>query len=141
MLNNVCIMGRLTQMPEARAVNDGKVVCRFCVAIPRNYINRSTEEREADFIDVVAWHGLAEFVSSHFDKGDPIVVEGELRSRLWTDKHGVKRKSVSILAGNIFFGAPKKATVPVSGFDPDNDDELPETSECAGTNAPEDGEL
>ncbi len=139
MLNRVAIMGRITQKPELQTADNGAVYCSFCVAVSRDYINRETEEREADFVDVIVWRGLAEFVSNNFDKGDPIVVDGPLRTKMLTRKDGSKVKSTTILADKCYFGSVRRPA-PVSGYDPDEDDaDIPvEALEEAGVSIPED---
>ena len=62
MLNVVAIMGRLVADPELRTTPQGINVCSFRIACDRNFA-RQGEQRQADFIDIVAWRSQAEFVS------------------------------------------------------------------------------
>lgn len=128
MLNKIAVMGRLTRDPELRHTESGVAVCSFTVACDRDY-KAENAEREADFIDVVAWRSTAEFVSKYFAKGRMAVVEGRLQSRKWTDKNGQNRVAWEIIADNVYFGdsKPKDAgasegdfTLP-DGFVPDFD--------------------
>ena len=128
MLNKIAVMGRLTRDPELRHTESGVAVCSFTVACDRDY-KAENAEREADFIDVVAWRSTAEFVSKYFVKGRMAVVEGRLQSRKWTDKSGQNRVAWEIIADNVYFGdsKPKDAgasegdfTLP-EGFVPDFD--------------------
>ena len=107
MLNHIIIMGRLTRDPELRTTNNGTAVTSFNVAVDRDFKSQSGE-READFIDVVAWRGTAEFVSKYFSKGRMAVVEGRLQIRDWTDKDGGKRRSAEIIASSVYFGDSKR---------------------------------
>ena len=91
MLNVVAIMGRLVADPELRTTQQGTNVCSFRIACDRNFA-RQGEQRQADFIDIVAWRQQAEFVSKYFTKGRMAVVEGRLQIRDWTDKEGGKRR-------------------------------------------------
>ena len=109
MLNNVNLMGRLTRDPELRQTDSGVAVASFRIAVDRNYKEKASGERVTDFFDVVAWRQTAEFVSKYFTKGRMAVVTGELRSREWTDRDGVKRISVEIEANDVYFGDSKKA--------------------------------
>ena len=68
MLNVVAIMGRLVADPELRTTPQGTNVCSFRIACDRNFV-RQGEQRQADFIDIVAWRSQAEFVSKYFQKG------------------------------------------------------------------------
>ena len=82
MLNNVCIMGRLTRPPEVRVTASGISVCTFTIACNRP---KHGEEQQTDFIDCVAWRSTADFVSKWFDKGDMIIVNGRLQTRTYED--------------------------------------------------------
>lgn len=108
MLNHVCIAGRLTRDPELRTTQSGVSVCSFSIACDRDFADKATNERECDFIDCVAWRGVADFVSRNFSKGRMICVSGRLQMRKWTDKDGNKRVSAEILAENVYFADSKR---------------------------------
>lgn len=107
MLNKIFIHGRLTRDPELRQTQSGTPVASFTVAVDRDYSDPSGE-RQADFIDCVAWRQGAEFVNSYFRKGQLILVEGRLQSRRWEDRDGNKRTSWEILCDRTYFGEPKR---------------------------------
>lgn len=108
MLNIVAIMGRLVADPELRTTQNGTNVCSFRIACDRNY-TASGQERQADFIDVVAWRQSAEFISKYFQKGSMIAIDGSLQTRQYQDKNGNKRAAVEVLANHISFaGSAKK---------------------------------
>lgn len=108
MLNIVAIMGRLVADPELRTTQNGTNVCRFRIACDRNY-TASGQERQTDFIDVVAWRQSAEFISKYFQKGSMIAIDGSLQSRQYQDKNGNNRTAVEVLANHISFaGSAKK---------------------------------
>lgn len=102
MLNNVCLMGRLTDTPELRKTPSGISVTTFTVAVGRAFTSKSGE-RQTDFIDVVAWRQTAEFVSKWFKKGQMIALNGSIQTRTYQDKEGKNRKAVEILADNVYF--------------------------------------
>ena len=108
MLNQIIIMGRLTRDPELRRTGSGLAVASFSVAVERDFPNKTTGEREVDFIDCVAWRQTGEFVSKWFTKGAMIVVSGRLQIRSWTDKDGNKRTTAEVVAENVYFGESKK---------------------------------
>ena len=108
MLNHIVIMGRLTRDPELRRTQNGTAVTTITVAVDRDYQSRDSQERQTDFIDVVAWRSTAEFISKYFSKGRMIVVEGSLQSRKWQDKLGQNRVSWEIQANNVYFGEAKR---------------------------------
>lgn len=107
MLNVVAIMGRLVADPELRTTGNGINVCSFRIACDRNFAQKG-QERQADFIDVVAWRQSAEFICKYFQKGSLIAVEGSLQSRQYQDKNGNKRTAVEVLANQINFAGGKK---------------------------------
>ena len=106
-LNNVTLMGRLTYSPELKLTPSGVSVLRFQIACDRNY-QAQGQERQADFIDCMAWRQTAEFISRYFHKGDMIGVEGSIQTSNFTDKDGNKRKSVDVVANNVSFCGSKQ---------------------------------
>ena len=106
MLNCAVIMGRLTADPELRTTTSGISVTSFSVAVDRSYV-RAGEERQTDFINVVAWRQTAEFVTRYFHKGSMIAVQGSIQTRNYEDKTGAKRTAVEIVADNVSFCGSK----------------------------------
>ena len=106
MLNVVAIMGRLVADPELCTTQSGINVVSFRIACDRNFA-RQGEQRQADFIDIVAWRQQAEFVSKYFQKGSLIAIEGSLQTRQYQDKNGNNRTAVEVVANNISFAGPK----------------------------------
>ena len=102
MINMVALMGRLTYSPELKSTPNGVSVLRFQVACDRTY-QKDSQNRQADFIDCVAWRQTAEFISRYFHKGSMIAVEGTLQTSNYTDKDGNKRKQIEVLANNVSF--------------------------------------
>lgn len=112
MLNHIVLMGRLTRDPELRTTQSGVSVVSFTLAVDRDFQNRDGGDRQADFIDIVAWRNTAEFVSKYFAKGRMAVVSGRLQIRDWTDKEGGKRRSAEVVADNVYFGDSKRDAAP-----------------------------
>ena len=110
MLNHIVLMGRLTKDPELRATGSGIPVASFRLAVDRDFGSRETGEKQADFIDIVAWRQTADFVSKYFTKGRMAVVSGRLQMRDWTDKDGNKRTSYEVVADNVYFGDSKQSS-------------------------------
>lgn len=106
MLNVVAIMGRLTADPELRQTPQGTPVTTFTVAVERSFAKQG-EQRQADFIDVVAWRASAEFVCRYFKKGQLIAVNGSIQTRTYQDKEGKNRKAFEIVADNLHFAGAK----------------------------------
>ena len=91
MLNRVILMGRLTKDPELRHTQSDIPVASFTLAVDRGY-KRDNDAVNADFINIVAWRGTAEFVSKWFSKGQLVAVSGKLQTRNWTDANGNNRR-------------------------------------------------
>lgn len=121
MINVVVITGRLTRDVELRSLDSGTNMANFGVAVERNYVSRDTNERQADFFNVVAWRGTADFVAKYFKKGDMIAIDGSLQSRQYTDKDGNNRTAIDIVANNISFCGGKNSGAGNSGVHNSND--------------------
>lgn len=104
MLNSIIIMGRITADPELRTTQSGTSVTSFSVAVDRAY---SKEEKQTDFIPVVAWRSTADFVSKYFRKGSMIAVKGSLQTRNYEDKNGNKRTAFEVIAEQVSFCGSK----------------------------------
>lgn len=107
MVNVVVIMGRLVADPELRTTTQGNSVCSFRIACDRSYVQQG-QQRQADFIDIVAWRQQAEFVSKYFQRGSLIAIEGSLQTRQYQDKQGNNRTAVEVVANNISFAGAKR---------------------------------
>lgn len=103
MLNKVIIMGRLTHDPDFKQTQSGVAMCKFSVAVERQFKDKLTGERQTDFIDCSAFRGTAEFISRYFSKGNMILVEGNIQNNNYTDKNGVKHYSNNIMVENVSF--------------------------------------
>lgn len=108
MLNCIILMGRLVADPELRSTTSGIQVCSFRIAVDRDFADKATGQRQADFINIVAWRSTAEFVSRYFRKGQMIAVKGSLQSRKWQDKDGNNRVSWEVQADSVFFAEGKR---------------------------------
>lgn len=106
--NKVILMGRLTADPELKQTATGVAVTSFSLAVDRKY--NKGEEKQCDFITIVAWKQTAEFICRYFKKGQAMLVCGELQSRTWTDQNGNKRYATEVLASEATFCESKKET-------------------------------
>ena len=79
-------------------------MCSFSIAVDRGY----GDNKQTDFINVVAWRGSAEFVSKHFKKGDMIGIEGSIQTRKYQDKNGNNRTAFEVVVNNAHFVGGKK---------------------------------
>lgn len=107
MMNVVSIMGRIVATPELRKTQSGISVTNFTIANERDFQNKG-EEKQTDFIEVVAWRNTAEFLCKYFVKGQLIGLNGRLQTKNYQDKEGNKRKAYEVLADNVYFAEGKK---------------------------------
>ena len=100
-MNQVSIIGRLTANPELRHTQSGTACTRFNVAVDRRV--KQGEEKQTDFITVVAWQQRAEFICKYFSKGQKIALTGSIRTGNYTDSNGNKRYTFEVWAENVEF--------------------------------------
>lgn len=106
MLNKSIIGGRICNDLELKHSPTGTEVLSFTVACERDFKDKDGN-KQADFIDVVAFKNTATFVHKYFAKGRMAIVEGKLQTRTWQDKDGKNRKNTEIVADNVYFGDSK----------------------------------
>jgi len=113
-MNKVTLMGRLTRDPELRSTASGTSVASFTLAVDRRFANRDGE-RQADFINCVAWRQTAEFISKYFPKGRMIAVCGSIQTRTWDDQEGKKHYATEVVVDEAYFAgsAPGQSGAPV----------------------------
>lgn len=102
MLNRSVLMGRLVADPELKNTQSGVPVIQISVAVDRDYTPKG-QEKQTDFIDVVAWRNTAEFIAKYFDKGQLIALAGSIQKRSYTDNQGNKRSVTEVLADQVYF--------------------------------------
>lgn len=102
-MNSLTLIGRLTKDPELRYLaNTGNAVARFSIAVNRPFAKKDAEVT-ADFFNVVVWGKRAETCTNYLQKGLQVAIQGRLQNNNYTDKDGVKRYSVEIIAENVEF--------------------------------------
>ncbi len=107
-MNKVILMGRLTRDPEVRYTQtNNTLVASFTLAVNRRFV-RQGEERQADFINIVAWAKLGEFCSKYFKKGQQVGIVGRIQTRTWDDDQGVKHYVTEVVAEEAYFADSKR---------------------------------
>ena len=107
-MNKVVLMGRLTRDPEVRYTQtNNTLVASFSLAVNRRFA-RQGEERQADFINVVAWSKTGEFCSKYFKKGQQVGVIGRIQTRNWDDEQGQKHYVTEVVAEEAYFADSKR---------------------------------
>ena len=129
-MNKVVLMGRLTKDPEVKYTQtNNTLVASFSLAVNRRFV-RQGEERQADFINIVAWSKTGEFCSKYFKKGQQVGVIGRLQTRNWEDDKGQKHYVTEVIAEEAYFADSKKETnqgqaVQEDVYSLDEEDDLP----------------
>lgn len=100
-LNKVILGGRFTADPELKTTPSGVSVCQFGLAVNRKYSKEG--EQNTDFINCVAWRATAEFISRYFHKGSSLCIVGNIQTRSYTDKDGIKRNVTEVIVDEAMF--------------------------------------
>lgn len=103
-MNKIILLGRLTKAPEMRtsSADNDMLIANFTLAVNRKYVKQG-EERQADFINIVAFSKLAEFANKYLRQGLQICVCGRLQTRNYEDKNGIRRYVTEVIAEELDF--------------------------------------
>jgi len=100
-INSLNLMGRLTADPEIRYTPSNTPVTSFNIAADRAY--SKGEDKQTDFIPIVAWGKTAELICKYFAKGKPIIINGRLQQRTYKDKDDKARSVIEVIAEKVEF--------------------------------------
>lgn len=106
MINNVTLVGRLTKDPELKYTPNGAANCSFTLAVNRSFTNQAGE-KEADFINCVAWKKSAENLANYQRKGNQIGVVGRVQTRNYEGQDGKRVFVTEIVAESVQFLEPR----------------------------------
>lgn len=135
-MNKVILMGRLTKDPEVRYTQtNNTLVASFSLAVNRRFAKQG-EERQADFINIVAWNKTGEFCSKYFKKGQQVGVIGRIQTRTWDDENNQKHYVTEVIAEEAYFADSKREQEGGANFANTFGNNVSESSEFTAT--PED---
>src|SRR5690606_38411480 len=128
MLNKVVLIGRLTKDPDLRYTQSGIAVARFTLAVDRGFKNQDGE-KQADFIPITVWRGVAESCVKYLSKGRLVAVVGRIQTGSY-DKDGQRHYTTEVVADEVRFlewgNKQEQGQDDIQGFAPyENDEELP----------------
>jgi len=132
-MNNIILIGNLCRDPEVTTTPNGIAVCKFSIAVNRNFTN-AQGEKEVDFFNIVAWRALGENCGKYLSKGNKVAIRGRVEIRNFEDKDRNKRQAIDVVAEDIQFLTPKSSdsqtnapccSKPTSQLTPVEDDGLP----------------
>lgn len=134
--NSATVLGNCVQKSELRHVPSGAAVCSITMAINHQYRDDAGKLKEdTTYVDVTLWGKLAEVCAQYVQIGDPIFIQGRLRTESWDDKQtGKKRSKLLVVAENLQLissrtkdarepAAPKAPSPGATRGDPDLDTE------------------
>ncbi len=107
-MNKVILVGNLTRDPDLSETPSGVAVCKFAIAVTRDYAN-GDGERETDFFNVTVWRGRAENCAKYLKKGNKVAIVGSLQNRSYEDKDGIRRNVTDVIANEVEFLTPRIA--------------------------------
>ena len=122
-MNKVILIGRITKDPELRNTPTGVPVVSFTIAVNRTYQDKNGE-RQADFINCIAWRNQAENLARYIRKGGLVAVDGSIQTRSYDDPNGVKRYVTEVMVNQVSFLESKK----------DNTNEFPDFNQAPQNN-------
>lgn len=102
MANKIFLIGNLCADPTISQTLNGTSICKFSIAVNRNYTN-GDEERKTDFFNITAWNGQAESIAKYCNKGTKVSVIGSVQIRNYEDNKGNKRTSIDVIAQEVEF--------------------------------------
>lgn len=100
MINNVCLVGRMTKDAELRYTPNNQAVATFSLAVNRNFKSQNGE-READFINCVIWRQQAENLANWAKKGALIGITGRIQTRSYENQQGQRIYVTEVVADNF----------------------------------------
>lgn len=101
-MNKAILIGRLTKDVEIRTNENGTNIASFTLAVSRNFTNKNGE-READFINCIAFNKNAENIAKYTKKGSQLAVNGRIQTRSYEAKDGSKRNATEIIVDEFTF--------------------------------------
>lgn len=108
-MNNITLIGRLARDPELRVIqgNTEITVTKFSIAVTRKYKAAGEERPRADFLECTAWGKTGEFIDKYFKKGNLIALKGSVETDSYTNKDGVRVKTVYVRVDEAEFTGEK----------------------------------
>jgi len=99
-VNKVILVGNLGRDPEVRNTQAGQKIVNFTLATSDSWNDRASGERK----ERTEWHRVVifnervgEVAEKYLRKGAKVYVEGELRTRKWTDQSGQEKYSTEVV--------------------------------------------
>jgi single-strand DNA-binding protein len=113
-INKVILIGNVGKDPEIKRLDSGLVIANFPLATSETYLNKNNEKvTNTEWHNIALFKNQAEVAEKYVKKGDPLYIEGRIRTRSWDDKDGNKRYFTEIVGLNMqMLGGGKKSDDP-----------------------------
>ena len=120
-INKVILVGNVGKDPEVRHLDSGIAVTSFPLATSETYKNKEGQKvTNTEWHNIVLWRGLAEVAEKYVKKGNPLYIEGKIRTRSWDDKDGNKKYTTEIIADNMQMLGTKQSNEEAASSTPEN---------------------
>jgi single-strand DNA-binding protein len=124
-MNLVLEQGRPTRDPElVRSERTGKVFCKFTLAVERPYRGKD-QPRETDYLKMVVFGKLAQFVYNNLAKGALCTVLGRIATDQYVDRYGDKRDTYNIVVQRLTIHEWLRKHRPLAGLEGIDEDIVP----------------
>ena len=110
-MNKIFLVGNVTKEVELSKTPSGVQVCRFTLAVSRDYKNENGE-KVTDFFNCTAWRSLGENIGKYVKKGNKLAVVGSVQLRNYEDNQGIKRTAIDVIVTDCEFLTPKSEETP-----------------------------
>lgn len=108
MINSVTLVGRVTKDLELKYSQSGVAVCKFNLAVNRNFKGKDGEQ-QADFPMILTFRKTAENAANYLRKGSLVGVTGRIQTGSYDDKDGRRVFTTEIIADSVQFLEPKSS--------------------------------
>lgn len=100
MINNLILVGRLTEDPKIKTVSENVKVCNINLAVTRPFKDMTTGEYGVDFIPVTLWNGISRIAVDYCTKGDIIGIKGRIAHK-FKEENGVNKHYIEVIGERI----------------------------------------
>lgn len=100
--NSVTIAGNVAAEPQFSTLQNGMTVATINVGTNESYKDSNGNVHEScEWHRVVFWNKLADIVNQYVHKGSPVLVNGKLKTRKYTDQNGIEKYVTEIIAADL----------------------------------------
>lgn len=107
-MNKLLLIGHLGKDPDMNYTPSGVAVTKFSLAVNHTSKSASGEKQtETQWFNIIAWRNLAETCNTYLKKGSKVYLEGRLTTRKYTDRTGVERVAIEVIANEMEMLTPR----------------------------------